>query len=188
MKIVWSRRALQHLVALRAFIAKDSEQNAALVAKRILDSISLLQTQPDMGRPGRVLGTRELVIPDTPYIIPYRTRRRSTSSFKQLEVSCLSHTDARLELSIGAEVPCIFSSAFFASSFRQSGSKPQGKAKSILSNAGIASFAAGPILSRIEHAPRRAATLGCRNIRDSSGTAAVPNTSNSAVSNPKYSS
>ena len=27
-----------------------------------------------MGRPGRVLGTRELVIPDTPYIIPYRVR------------------------------------------------------------------------------------------------------------------
>jgi toxin ParE1/3/4 len=28
-----------------------------------------------MGRPGRVLGTRELVIPDTPYIIPHRVRR-----------------------------------------------------------------------------------------------------------------
>lgn len=75
MKVVWSRRAVQHLVALRAFIAKDSEQNAALVAARILESIELLQTQPDMGRPGRVLGTRELVIPNTPYIIPYRVRR-----------------------------------------------------------------------------------------------------------------
>jgi plasmid stabilization system protein ParE len=28
-----------------------------------------------MGRPGRVLGTRELVVPDTPYVIPYRVRR-----------------------------------------------------------------------------------------------------------------
>ena len=27
-----------------------------------------------MGRPGRVLGTRELVVPGTPYIIPYRAR------------------------------------------------------------------------------------------------------------------
>lgn len=75
MKVVWSRRAIQHLVALRKFIAKDSEQNAALVAKRILEAVELLQTQPDMGRPGRVLGTRELVIANTPYIIPYRVRR-----------------------------------------------------------------------------------------------------------------
>jgi len=75
MKVVWSRRAIRHLVALREFIAKDSEQNAALVATRILDAIELLQTQPQMGRPGRVVGTRELVVPDTPYIIPYRVRR-----------------------------------------------------------------------------------------------------------------
>lgn len=75
MKVIWSRRAIQHLVSLRNYIAKDSDQNAALVAKRILESIELLQTQPEMGRPGRVLGTRELVVPNTPYIIPYRVRR-----------------------------------------------------------------------------------------------------------------
>ncbi|MBL8174225.1 MAG: type II toxin-antitoxin system RelE/ParE family toxin [Bryobacterales bacterium] len=74
MKVVWSRRAVRHLVALREYIAKDSEQSAALAAKRILDAIDLLQTQTEMGRPGRVVGTRELVIPDTPYIIPYRIR------------------------------------------------------------------------------------------------------------------
>ena len=75
MKIVWSRRAIQNLVSLRKFVAEDSEKNAALVAKRILDSIDLLQSHPEMGRPGRILGTRELVIPDTPYIVPYRVRR-----------------------------------------------------------------------------------------------------------------
>ena len=75
MKIVWSRRTIQHLVSLRKFIAKDSDQNAALVAKRILESVDLLQSHPEMGRPGRVLGTRELVIPDAPYIAPYRVRR-----------------------------------------------------------------------------------------------------------------
>jgi toxin ParE1/3/4 len=57
MKVVWSRRAIRH------------------VAKRILDSIDLLKSQPDMGRPGRVLGTRELVIPGIPDIIPYRVQR-----------------------------------------------------------------------------------------------------------------
>ena len=27
-----------------------------------------------LGRPGRVEGTRELVVPDTPYLVPYRGR------------------------------------------------------------------------------------------------------------------
>jgi len=75
MKVIWSRRAIRHLVHLREYIEKDSEQNAALVAKRILEAVNLLQAHPEMGRPGRTLGTRELVVPNTPYIIPYRIRR-----------------------------------------------------------------------------------------------------------------
>lgn len=74
MRVVWSQKAVQHLLALREHIAQNSERSASLVAKRILDSIELLQAHPEMGRPGRVLGTRELVIPDTPFIIPYRIR------------------------------------------------------------------------------------------------------------------
>lgn len=75
MNVVWSRRAIRHLDHLRAYIAKDSEQNAAAVARRILDAVVLLESQPEIGRPGRVPGTRELVVPDTPYLIPYRVRR-----------------------------------------------------------------------------------------------------------------
>ena len=75
MKIVWSRRAIRHLVRLREFIKNNSEQNAAFVAKRILEAVDLLQRHPEMGRPGRIVGTRELVVPGTPYIIPYRVRR-----------------------------------------------------------------------------------------------------------------
>jgi toxin ParE1/3/4 len=75
MKVVWSRRAIRHLVHLREYIERDSEQNAALVTSRILNAVDLLQTNPGIGRPGRVLGTRELVAPDTPYVIPYRVRR-----------------------------------------------------------------------------------------------------------------
>ena len=76
MKVVWSRRAIRHLVQLRRYIARNSEQNAALVAGRILKTVELLETQPELGRPGRVPGTRELVVADTPYIIPYRFRRQ----------------------------------------------------------------------------------------------------------------
>ena len=75
MKVVWSRRAIRHLVCLREYIERDSEQGAALIAERILSAVDLLETNPDMGRAGRVPGTRELVVPRTPCIIPYRVRR-----------------------------------------------------------------------------------------------------------------
>lgn len=71
MKVVSSRGAIRHLIHLREYIEKDAEQNAALVAARILKAVVLLRRHPEMGRPGRVLGTRELVIPDTPFVIPY---------------------------------------------------------------------------------------------------------------------
>lgn len=77
MKIIWSRRALRHLVALRDYIAEDSPREAAKVAARILSSVELLATQPQMGRPGRITGTREWAIPGTPYVIPYRVKRDS---------------------------------------------------------------------------------------------------------------
>jgi addiction module RelE/StbE family toxin len=74
MTIVWSRRAIRHLVSLRDYIAEESPQNAARVAARILAGVELLATQPQMGRPGRVVGTRELIVSDTPFLIPYRVR------------------------------------------------------------------------------------------------------------------
>jgi toxin ParE1/3/4 len=75
MNAVWSPRAIHHLIAIRKYIEKDSERNAAVIARRILEAVDLLCTQPQMGRPGRLVGTRELVVSGTPYIIPYRVRR-----------------------------------------------------------------------------------------------------------------
>ena len=74
MKVVWSRRAVGHLAALRQYIERDNPAAAREVAERVLGAVELLQEQPHMGRPGRVLGTRELVVPGTPFLIPYRVR------------------------------------------------------------------------------------------------------------------
>ena len=68
MKIVWSRRAISHLVHIRDYIAKDNPGAAARAAERIL------QSRVWKGRPGRIAGTRELVVSATPYVIPYRVR------------------------------------------------------------------------------------------------------------------
>jgi toxin ParE1/3/4 len=71
----WSPEAIDDLAHLRATIAADNPAAARKIASRILDAVeTLLPDHPGMGRPGRVSGTRELVVPQTPYIVPYRVR------------------------------------------------------------------------------------------------------------------
>ncbi len=73
MRIVWSVEAIDDLEALRAYISADSPKAAREMALRIVSAVEdLLDAHPEIGRPGRVAGTRELVIAKTPYIVPYR--------------------------------------------------------------------------------------------------------------------
>jgi toxin ParE1/3/4 len=70
---VWSPQALDDLAALRAYIEKDNPEAGKRVALHVIHNVeTLLRDHPEMGRPGRVPGTRELVIPGTPFIVPYR--------------------------------------------------------------------------------------------------------------------
>jgi len=70
---IWSPEAIADLVALRAYVEEDNPAAAQRIALHILHNVeSLLPNRPQMGRPGRVPGTRELVIPRTPFIVPYR--------------------------------------------------------------------------------------------------------------------
>jgi toxin ParE1/3/4 len=76
MNIVWSPEAIRDLAALRAYIAEDDPAAAQKVVLRIIEIVEqALPSNPQIGRPGRVPGTRELVIVRTPYIVPYRVRR-----------------------------------------------------------------------------------------------------------------
>ena len=76
MNILWSPEAIEDLTSLRAYIAEDDPAAARGVVLHIMHNIEqLLPNNPQMGRPGRVLGTRELVIPKTPFIVPYRLQR-----------------------------------------------------------------------------------------------------------------
>jgi toxin ParE1/3/4 len=78
MNVVWSPEAIDDLASLRTFIAEDNPAAARRVALRIFDAVeTLLADNPGMGRPGRVPGTRELVIPKTPFIVPYRLKGRT---------------------------------------------------------------------------------------------------------------
>ena len=43
--------------------------------ERIQETAAILVRHPTAGRTGRVLGTRELIVAGTPWVIPYRVRR-----------------------------------------------------------------------------------------------------------------
>jgi toxin ParE1/3/4 len=76
MKILWSPEAIGDLASLRAYIAEDDPAAARGVVLNIIHNVELLlPNNPQMGRPGRVPGARELVIPKTPFVVPYRLQR-----------------------------------------------------------------------------------------------------------------
>nr|WP_241696268.1 type II toxin-antitoxin system RelE/ParE family toxin [Solimonas terrae] len=58
------------------YIAQDDPQAAIRIVLRIEEAVALLTDHPELGRAGRMPGTRELVVPNTPYLIPYRVRAK----------------------------------------------------------------------------------------------------------------
>jgi len=71
MQIRWTHKALTNLDDAIEYIATDNPTAANKVAQNIWDSVQLLKTQPGLGRPGRVVNTRELIVSGLPYIVPY---------------------------------------------------------------------------------------------------------------------
>ncbi|OGB00480.1 MAG: plasmid stabilization protein [Burkholderiales bacterium RIFCSPHIGHO2_12_FULL_69_20] len=74
MRLRWLRKALRNLDDEATCIAADDPVAARLVVKRVLDAVALLPAQPGLGRPGRVAGTRELVVLKARCLVPYRVR------------------------------------------------------------------------------------------------------------------
>jgi len=72
--VAWSPRAVAHLRALRAYIAQNNPEAAADIAGALLSAVARLAHLPNLGRPGRLADTRELVVPGTPSIVVYRMR------------------------------------------------------------------------------------------------------------------
>jgi toxin ParE1/3/4 len=90
MRVRWLRTALRNLDEEAEYIAADDPAAARLVVGRVLEAVDLLADQPALGRPGRVPGTRELVVPKTRYLVPYRVRRDT------IEILRVFHTSRRL--------------------------------------------------------------------------------------------
>ena len=73
MKVRWSRRALSEVAGIYAYIAADNAQAAVRMADRFLAAGEGLASFPQLGRPGRLAGRRELVVER--YVLTYSIRR-----------------------------------------------------------------------------------------------------------------
>ena len=71
MTIVWSPTAVEDLNNLRLYIEEQNPRAASKIAGAILRRVESLKEFPGQGRPGRVPHTRELIIPETPYLVVY---------------------------------------------------------------------------------------------------------------------
>lgn len=87
MHVKWLEVALDSLIAEAEYISLDSPAAADRIVVAILDAVDILIRFPASGRPGRVDGTRELVVSGTPYIVPYRVRRDTVELLLVLHAS-----------------------------------------------------------------------------------------------------
>lgn len=74
MRVKWLRKALADLDTAARHIARHKPSAARAMVVEAFRITDLSTEQPDLGRPGWVPGTRELVMGHYPYLIPYRVR------------------------------------------------------------------------------------------------------------------
>ena len=87
MRIKWLGLALADLDSIEAYIAQESLDGAVRAVLQVINGIELLQDQPNLGRVGRVDGTRELILTDVPYTVAYRVKNRSIEILRILHQS-----------------------------------------------------------------------------------------------------
>ena len=72
MQLEWHRLARADRGRIFDCIVTENPRAALGIDERFDAAVARLRDYPESGRPGRVEGTRELVVSGTPYVIPYR--------------------------------------------------------------------------------------------------------------------
>ncbi|MBT3183197.1 MAG: type II toxin-antitoxin system RelE/ParE family toxin [Nitrospina sp.] len=89
MEVVWLKESTNDLKAIGRHIEKDNPVAAYQVLVKIKASGDSLQHNPELGRLGRVKKTRELIVADLPYILPYYIKK------KQIRILAVMHTSRK---------------------------------------------------------------------------------------------
>ncbi len=92
MAVKWLKAALQNLEDIADYIALDNPARAVTFIHEIREKTSLLPDFASVGRPGRVAGTRELVVHKN-YLVIYRMKNGSIEILRVRHVA-QKHPDA----------------------------------------------------------------------------------------------
>ena len=74
MKIRWTKKAIKNLEQFERFIAQDKPDAAIETVLNVIHAVEYLVDHPQLGRIGRIHGTRELIVSGLPVIVPYRIK------------------------------------------------------------------------------------------------------------------
>ena len=91
MRVRWTDPAQTDFLEILGYIARDNPAAAERVGRRLLSAIDALAVQPRLGRPGRIAGTRELVVARLPYVAIYRIVEAPRSTASEVEVLRVLH-------------------------------------------------------------------------------------------------
>ncbi len=83
-KVKWLDIAVDDLEQALEYIAQHNENAARKLAGRIYKAVRMLANHSEAGRPGRIAGTRELVVTGTAYIVPYRIKNNEIQILRVL--------------------------------------------------------------------------------------------------------
>ncbi len=77
MLIEWADSAHRDLATILRYFSEIQEKDVGQnLINRLFSAVEILARFPNSGRPGQVAGTRELVIPDQPYLLVYKVTDR----------------------------------------------------------------------------------------------------------------
>ena len=72
MRIDWLAAAARNRASQITYLAERNPRAALALGDSVEAAVRRLADYPYSGRPGRIAGTRELVVSGTPYVIAYR--------------------------------------------------------------------------------------------------------------------
>jgi|WetSurMetagenome_2_1015567.scaffolds.fasta_scaffold1316735_2 toxin ParE1/3/4 len=99
LKLQWTQTAKQRLVEIEEFISEDNPVAARKLIRDLIGKAALkLAHYPQIGRSGRIAGTRELVFSDNPFIVIYTVRQDTVT------VLTVFHSAQEFPDSIGSEM------------------------------------------------------------------------------------
>ena len=71
MKVVWSPLAIEQVGSMVEHIGRDDPAAAESICSRIHERVEQLESFPELGPPGRLEGTRQLMVTGTKYVVVY---------------------------------------------------------------------------------------------------------------------